>query len=83
MIYGLIVLIIATIFFFTVTAIVFVGARKGLLLISLIVLVILCLFLGAVYGNKQGQIKALTGKADYELVTQPDSSRVWKYKVDE
>lgn len=27
---------------------------------------------------RQGQIDALTGNVKYELVTQPDSTRVWK-----
>lgn len=31
---------------------------------------------------KEGQIDALTGTVHYELVTQPDSSRVWE-RVDE
>lgn len=31
---------------------------------------------------KQGQIDALTGEVQYELVTQPDSSRAWQLKED-
>ena len=34
---------------------------------------------GDVNGNKQGQIDALTGKVQYELVTNADRTRTWEY----
>ncbi|MBE3139023.1 MAG: hypothetical protein IMZ53_00405 [Thermoplasmata archaeon] len=32
---------------------------------------------GQIIGYKYGQIDALTGKVKYQLVTNPDSTRVW------
>ncbi len=42
------------------------------------VVVTLLIFMYVVDPYKQGQVDALTGNVKYELVTQDDSTRVWK-----
>ena len=47
-----------------------------------IVVVLISMLIGGAFDTagkyKQGQIDALTGKVKYELVAQPDSTRIWK-----
>jgi hypothetical protein len=42
------------------------------------VVVTLLIFMYVVDPYKQGQVDALTGNVKYELVTQDDSTKVWK-----
>lgn len=42
------------------------------------IVVTLLIFMYVVDPYKQGQVDALTGNVKYELVTQDDSTRVWK-----
>jgi hypothetical protein len=42
------------------------------------IVVTLLIFMYVVDPYKQGQVDALTGNVKYELVTQDDSTKVWK-----
>lgn len=51
-----------------------------------VIMFVIGLVLGMLFGMwlmydgayKTGQVDALTGKIQYELVTQPDSTRIWE-----
>lgn len=50
------------------------GFMIGMVVTLLIIMVIYC----GMDPYKQGQVDALTGNVKYELVTQDDSTKVWK-----
>lgn len=58
------------------------GVDVVVVIIALIATALISFIIGGIVfepvGYKQGQVDALTGHISYELVTQPDSTRIWE-----
>ena len=61
------------------------GENQGMYLILFLWMILIVTFTFAstkdIY-DKKGQIKVLTGNAEYKLITNSDSTRVWEKKED-